>query len=190
MMRLVVGISGASGAIMGYRLLEELRKHDDVETHVVLSRSAERTFELETDIALNKVLEKADYVYENDDFGAKISSGSFVTSGMIVVPCSMKTLSAIAHGSDANLLIRAAGVCLKEERRVVLVAREMPLSTAYLRNMLLAKESGCSVLPPMLTFYNHADTLEMQVNHMIGKILMQFGIESSQFVPWKGGDSQ
>lgn len=188
-MKLIVGISGASGVVLGYRLLEELKRHDDIETHVVISCGAERNFDLETNIGPQQVYEAADFAYKNDDLGALIASGSFETSGMIVVPCSMKTLSGIANGYEDNLLIRAVDVCLKENRRVVLVPREMPLSTAHLRNMLLAKENGCSILPAMLTFYNQADTLEQQIDHIVGKVLMQFGIVTSSFCAWKAGGS-
>ena len=185
-MRLIVGISGASGVIVGYRLLQELRRHPDVETHLVLSGAAEKNFTLETSLTLQDVRDEADYIHDNKDLGALISSGSFKTDGMVIAPCSMKTLSGVAHGFDENLLIRAADVCLKEGRRVVLVPREMPLSMAHLRNLLLAKEGGCHIIPAMLTFYNQASTLEKQVDHLIGKILMQFDIEVSAFKPWAG----
>ena len=183
-MRLIVGISGASGAIMGYRLLQELNQVDECETHLVISDAAFRTFELETDLGVDKVIALADYYYDNHDLAATISSGSFVTDGMIVLPCSMKTLSGIVTGFTENLLIRAADVCLKEGRKLVLVPREMPLNTIHLRNMLAAAESGCRIIPPMLTFYNDLPTTEEQIQHVIGKILMQFGITSSKFKPW------
>lgn len=186
-MRIIIGISGASGVLVGYRLLQELQAHEDIETHLILSKDAIINFKLETDITFEDVKASADFIYENDNMGALISSGSFKTDGMIVVPCSMKTLSGIAHGFDTNLLIRSADVCLKEGRKVVLVPREMPLSTAHIRNLLLAKENGCCIMPAMLTFYNNADTLEKQVNHLVGKILMQFDIQSSNFKAWDGG---
>lgn len=185
-MRLIIGISGASGVVMGYRLLQELQKHDTIETHLIVSKSAQRTFELETDIEIARVLQTAEVAYRDDDLAAKVSSGSFVTAGMVVVPCSMKTLSGIAHGFDENLLIRAANVCLKEGRKVVLVPREMPLSAIHLRNLLNAKEGGCSILPPLLTFYHQAETLDAQIDHLVGKILMQFGVEASSFHAWGG----
>lgn len=186
-MKLIVGISGASGVIVGYRLLQELQHHDDVETHLIVSRSAARTFELETEVTLEQVAAAADVVYDDGDLGALVSSGSFVTAGMVVVPCSMKTLSGIAHAYDENLLVRAADVCLKEGRKVVLVPREMPLNTAHLRNLLDARENGCSIVPAMLTFYNRADTLELQIAHLVGKVLMQFGIATTSFKAWDGG---
>ena len=185
-MRLIVGISGASGVIIGYRLLQELQLHKDIESHLVVSESAEVNFGLETDISIAEVIAAADNVYENNNMGALISSGSFLTDGMVVAPCSMKTLSGIANGYDTNLLIRSANVCLKEGRKVVLVPREMPLNTAHLRNMLFAKENGCCILPAMLTFYNKSLTLEEQVTHLIGKILMQFGITPERFNAWTG----
>ncbi len=185
-MRLIVGISGASGVIMGYALLRELKQHPDIETHLVISEGATRNFAEETDISRADAEILADVVYDNQNMAAKISSGSFVTDGMAVVPCSMRTLSGIAHGYAENLLIRAADVCLKEGRKVVLVPREMPLSPLHLRNMQLAAEYGCRIVPPMLTFYNNARTLEEQVHHVLGKVLMQFGLEHKRFVPWRG----
>lgn len=187
-MRIIVGISGASGVLMGYRLLQELKRHPNVETYLVMTRGAERTFELETDINPDEVRAMADFCYDERDLAAKISSGSFVTDGMIVMPCSMKSLSAITHAYDANLLVRAADVCLKEGRRVVLVPRETPLGLAHLRNMVLARENGCTIMPPILTFYNQANTLEEQMSHMIGKVLLQFGLETLSFHPWEGAD--
>ena len=185
-MRLIVGISGASGVIMGYTLLRELKQHPDMEIHLVLSEGAVRNFQEETDLRREDVEKLADVVHDNRNLGATISSGSFVTDGMMVVPCSMRTLSGIAHGYAENLLIRAADVCLKEGRRVVLVPREMPVSLVHLRNMQLAAEYGCRIVPPMLTFYNKAGTLEEQVHHVLGKVLMQFGLEHAKFVPWRG----
>ena len=184
--RIIVGISGASGVLMGYELLKALRVQPNVETHLVVSPSAQRNFELETDLNMEQVYELAGHVYDDQDMSAAIASGSYQTDGMIVIPCSMKTLSAIAVGYSGNLLVRAADVCLKEGRRVVLVARETPLSKIHLRNMQLAAEAGCTILPPMLTFYNGADTLQKQMEHIIGKVLLQFQLSSGHFVPWSG----
>jgi 4-hydroxy-3-polyprenylbenzoate decarboxylase len=184
-MRLIIGISGASGVIMGYKLLQRLKTLGNCETHLIMSRNAAENFRCEANIAPSKVLGLADCSYDVGDMAARISSGSYRTDGMIVIPCSMKTLAAIANGLDLNLLIRAAGVCLKEGRKVVLVPREMPLSRPHIKNMLAASESGCVILPPFLTFYNNAGTLDEQVTHVIGKILMQFGIDLPEFVPWK-----
>jgi len=185
-MKLIVGISGASGVIMGYRLMQILRSMDDIETHLVMSDSAAKNFDYEVGLDINKVIELADNYHDVRNMAATISSGSFRTDGMIVLPCSMKSLAAIAMGMDLNLLIRAANVCLKEERRVVLVPREMPLGRAHLKNMLTANENGCIILPPMLTFYNMSLTSEQQIVHVIGKILMQFGLDLPQFLPWEG----
>lgn len=185
-MRLVVGISGASGVIMGYRLLQTLQQHQDIETHLVISEGAVKNFGLETDIKLDDVIKLAHHCHANNNMAASISSGSFVTDGMMIVPCSMKTLSGIANGYATNLLIRAADVCLKEGRKVVLVPREMPLSRVHLHNMQLAADYGCRIVPPMLTFYNHLESTEGQIQHVLGKVLMQFGIEHKAFVPWQG----
>ena len=183
--RLIVGISGASGVLLGYELLKTLREQVDAELHLVVSYGAKRNFELETSLKLEDVYALADHVHDDHNLAAVISSGSFVTSGMIVAPCSMKTLSGIANGYSDNLLVRAADVCLKEGRRVVLVPREMPLSRVHLRNLQSASDAGCAIVPPMLTFYNGAETLQGQMVHVIGKVLMQFGIESKQFKPWE-----
>lgn len=185
-MRLIVGISGASGAVLGYTLLQELRRQENMELHLVITKGAARTFELETDLRLEQVEALADFVYSEEDLAARISSGSFVTEGMIVAPCSMKTLAAIAGGYAGNLLVRAADICLKEGRKVVLVPREMPLSRIHLRNLSQAAQDGCVIVPPMLTFYNGENTLEGQMQHVIGKILMQFGLEHKKFRPWQG----
>lgn len=185
-MRLIVGISGASGVLMGYRMLQALRLQPDCEIHLVITEGAIENFSHETDLNIEDVVKLADYSYSNKNLAASISSGSFVTDGMMVVPCSMKTLSGIANGYADNLLIRAADVCLKEGRKVVLVPREMPLGRVHLHNMQLAAEYGCSIVPPMLTFYNHSDSLEAQIQHVLGKVLMQFGLQHQKFVPWQG----
>ncbi len=185
-MKLIVGISGASGVIMGYQLLKCLKELHVCETHLVISDEALNNFRLETTIDSHDVIALADYHYDNRDMAAKISSGSFKTDGMIVIPCSMKTLAAIACGYDVNLLIRAADVCIKENRKVVLVPREMPLGKTHLRNMLTAAEDGCVIIPPLLTFYHKSLTVEAQIDHIIGKILMQFNLDSPKFIPWEG----
>jgi 4-hydroxy-3-polyprenylbenzoate decarboxylase len=184
--RLIVGITGASGVILGYRLLQELRGIEEVETHLVLTEAAVRTLALETDIRAEELVATADYHYDNNDLAALISSGSFSTAGMIVAPCSMKTLSGIVSGFTTNLLIRAADVCLKEDRKLVLVPREMPLSKVHLKNLSAAADYGCRIIPPMLTFYNGPQTTEDHIQHVIGKVLMQFGLEHSKFKPWEG----
>lgn len=185
-MRIIVGISGATGVVMGYRLLEVLRRIPDCEIHLVISEGAVRNFELETDISLKKVKALAHFCHDNKNLAAAISSGSFATDGMIVLPCSMKSLSGIANGYASNLLVRAVDVCLKENRKVVLVPREMPLGKIHLKNMSIAADLGCCIVPPLLTFYNRPGTLEDQVNHIIGKILMQFGLNIKEFKAWGG----
>ena len=185
-MKIIVGITGATGAQMGYRFLSALKDFEHVETHLVISHGAEATFALETPYSLDEVRALADYSYDDRDLGAKISSGSFETDGMVVIPCSMKTLSAVACGYADNLVSRAADVCLKENRRVVLVPREMPLGKIHCKNLLSAAEAGCTIIPPMLTFYSDYPTVQDQVEHVIGKILMQFGLEYDRFKPWKG----
>ena len=165
-------------------MLAALREMPEVETHLVMTRGAEETFAYETEYAADEVRALADVAYDIDDMAAPIASGTFLTEGMIVLPCSMKTVAGIASGFSSNLLLRAADVCLKEGRRVVLSPREMPLSAIHLRNLKEVASAGCTIIPPMLTFYNHADTIERQVHHIIGKILLQFGIEYRGFRPW------
>ena len=184
-MRIVVGVSGATGVQMSYYLMKALKSIEDCEIHLVMSHGAKVNWELESDIPIEKLLEMADYIHDEHNMAADISSGSFVTDGMIVMPCSMKTLAGIAAGYSENLIVRAVDVCLKEGRKVVLVPREMPLGRIHLRNMKEAADMGCVMVPPMLTFYNGPKTIEDQVNHIVGKVLMQFGITYDKFVPWK-----
>ena len=185
-MRLIIGISGASGVIMGYELLKALQAVPDCEKHLVITEGASKNFACETNLAIDEITALADFHYDNKNMAASISSGSFRTDGMIVIPCSMKTVAGIAAGFAGNLLLRAADVCLKENRRVVIVPRETPLSRIHLRNMKEAADNGCTVIPPMLTFYNGSDSVEKQIHHIIGKIFMQFGIVYEKFTAWKG----
>lgn len=185
-MRLIIGISGASGVVLGYHMLKALKSYPEVETHLVISKGARVTFGLETDMKIEDVEALADVVHSNKNLAASISSGSFKTDGMIVIPCSMKTLAGIATGYTDNLLIRAADVCLKENRKVVLVPREMPLGKIHMRNLKEVSDLGCVIIPPMLTFYNNSLTIEEQINHIIGKILMQFGLDHKKFRAWEG----
>ena len=175
---------------IGQRLLELLWKMPEVETHLVISRAAERNFQLECGANAADVKALADHCYEPEDMSAAIASGSFITEGMIVAPCSMKALSAIAHGYADNLLVRAADVCLKEKRRVVLMPRETPLSLIHLRNLVTAAEAGCAIVPPMMTFYNHPEALPDQINHVVGKALMQFDLTPDCFRPWGGPQTE
>jgi len=184
-MRLIVGITGATGAIYGVRLLERLRTHG-VETHLVLSRWGARTLLHETPYTREQVEALAHTTYAPADMGAAISSGSFQTSGMIIAPCSAKTLAAIAHGYGDNLVHRAADVVLKERRKLVLVVREAPLSDIHLENMLKLSRMSAVILPPMPAFYNHPRTVDELVDHTVARMLDQFGIEIPGAVRWTG----
>lgn len=185
-MRIIVGISGATGVIMGYKLLQILKNVPDCEVHLILTEGAIRNFELETDINIDDIKALAHYCHDNNNLAATVASGSFKTEGMIILPCSMKSLSGIAHGYADNLLVRAVDVCLKENRKVVIAPREMPLGKIHLRNLSIAADLGCSIIPPMLTFYNAPDNLNDQIYHIIGKILMQFGLNFKEFKAWQG----
>lgn len=186
MKRIIIGVTGASGCILSYYLLQALKKNHEIETHLVMSKSAIMTLQDESGLSYQDISNCADYVHENTAMGASISSGSFQTDGMIVLPCSMKTLSGIANAYDENLIVRAADVCLKENRRVVLVPREMPFNSIHIRNLKLCSDAGYVIMPPVFTFYNHPKTMEDQINHFIGKVLMQFGIPFESFKPWSG----
>ncbi len=186
MKRLIIGLSGADGVSIGVRLLHILHGLPGVETHLVATPSAERNLLLEGCPPLAGLRELADFSYAADDMAAVIASGSFVTDGMIVVPCSMKTLAGIVSGYADNLLLRAADVCLKEGRKLVLVPRETPLSLVHLRNLKAAAEAGCAIVPPMLTFYGGADTIEKQIDHIIGKIFLRFGLSYKNGTSWDG----
>ncbi len=184
-MRVVVGMSGATGSIYGIRLLEELKKQG-VETHLVVSSWAEETIITETDYALDDVLGLADVVYQRNDLGATVSSGSFKHDGMVVVPCSMKTVAAISSGYSDNLLSRAADVTIKEKRKLILVTRESPLSAIHLRNMLSLAEQGVVIMPPMPAFYARPQSIEELVNQTVGRILDQFGLDNNLVKRWEG----
>lgn len=185
-MRIIVGVSGATGVIMSCYLLKALKDIEDCETHLVVTDCGKRNWELETDLPYQLLLDQADRYYDVHNLAAAISSGSYKTDGMIILPCSMKTLAGIVSGYTDNLLVRAADVCIKENRKVVLSAREMPFSKVHLHNMLAAADLGCTIIPPMLTFYNGPRSLDDQINHVVGKILMQFGLDHKSFVPWNG----
>jgi 4-hydroxy-3-polyprenylbenzoate decarboxylase len=183
MKRLVVGISGATGAIYGIRLLEFLSK-SDVETHLVISDSAEKTIRMETHWTLEQVKALATVTYSMEDVGGDISSGSFHTEGMVVIPCSIKSLSAIANSYNENLLIRAADVALKERRKLVLVVRETPLHRGHLSLMLNAADAGAVILPPIPAFYFLPKTLDDIINHTVGRALDVFNIDHGLFNRW------
>ena len=182
--RLVVGIAGSSAPQYGICLLRLLRQIACIETHLVLSTGAARTLQLEAGMSVQDVHALADVVYDPLDLAAPISSGSYLTMGMVVAPCSMKTLAAIAHGYSDGLLARAADVTLKERRRLVLVPRETPLSLIHLRNMVTVTEAGATVLPPVPAFYHQPRTIDDLISHTVGKILDQFGIEHRAFKRW------
>jgi len=181
--RLIVGISGASGVIYGVRLLQAL-KTLPVESHLVMTRTAEVTLAHETRMKIADVRRLADVTYPIGDLAAAISSGSFRTIGMIVAPCSMRSLGEIAHGISSNLLTRAADVVLKERRRLVLVARETPLHTIHLRNLVAVSELGAIVAPPMPAFYNKPKTLDDIINHTVGRILDLFDLDTGKVKRW------
>jgi 4-hydroxy-3-polyprenylbenzoate decarboxylase len=185
--RLVVGISGSSGAILGIRLLEMLRP-TEIETHLVVTPSARLTIPLETDWKVDDVLALADHVYRQQDIGAAIASGSFATLGMVVAPCSIKSLSAIANSYSADLLTRAADVTLKEGRPLVLVVRETPFHRGHLRLMTLAAEAGAVIFPPVPAFYPRPKSLDDVVNDLVGRILARLGIDNALYTEWKGLD--
>ncbi len=184
--RLVVGISGSSAPQLGYAVLQALRQIDAVETHLVISCGARRTIELELGVDLATVQRLADFVHEPDDLAAPISSGSFATLGMAVVPCSMGRLAAIANGTSDDLLARAADVCLKERRRLVLATREAPLNLIHIRNMEAATLAGATIFPPVLAFYHRPRSTAELVDQIAGRILDQFGLEHELFRRWSG----
>ncbi|QIQ20640.1 UbiX family flavin prenyltransferase [Zophobihabitans entericus] len=182
--RIIVGISGASGVLFAIRLLEILKQLDNIETHLVISNSAKRTIELETDYTLDYIHAQADVVYDINDIAASISSGSFPVYGMIVLPCSMKTLSGIANSYSDNLLIRAADVTLKERRPLILSVRETPLHLGHLRLMTAAAEIGAIIMPAVPAFYHTPKSINDMINQTLGRILDQFHIESSLYRKW------
>jgi polyprenyl P-hydroxybenzoate/phenylacrylic acid decarboxylase-like protein len=184
--RLVVGVSGASCAGLAIRLLEALRDQPGWETHLVVTASARRTLAHETGLPPGALEALASRTHDLEDIGASIASGTFRTEGMVVVPCSMKTVAGIAHGYAENLLLRAADVTLKERRKLVLLARETPLSLIHLRNLTALAEMGVVIMPPMLTGYNGAATVADLEDHLVGKILAEFGLEYARFRRWQG----
>jgi flavin prenyltransferase len=188
-MRLIVGISGATGAIYGVRFLEIL-KEKKIESHLIITPTSKEILLAETSYSVETVKKLASYVYEDDDLGASISSGSFRTDGMVVIPCSMKTLSGIAHSYNENLLTRAADVILKERRRLVLMVRETPLHEGHIELMLRASRMGAILFPPVPAFYHHPRTIADLINHTLGKILDLFEIDHHLFVRWGSPSGQ
>ena len=186
--RIVIGISGASGVIYGVRMLG-LLKEKDFETHLVLSEAGKKNIEIETSYKAEEVAAMASHVYDNKDVGAALASGSFLTEGMVVVPCTIKTLSGIANSYTDNLLVRAADVTLKEKRKLVLVVRETPLHKGHLRLMTMAADMGAHILPPVPSFYHQPKTIDDIIDQTIGKIFDYLGIKHDLFRRWGEGDS-
>ncbi len=182
---MIVGISGATGAIYGQRLLAALRALD-IETHLVVTKPGERTVAWETDVSVRDLRAMADFWYPDADIGAAIASGSFRTMGMIVAPCSVRSLAAIASGNTDGLLTRAADVCLKERRRVVLMFREAPLHAGHLRSMAQASENGAIVFPPVPAFYDRPASLEEMVDHTVGRVLDLYDLDAGLVRRWNG----
>ena len=188
--RLIVGMSGASGAPLTVELLRQLHdRHPEVETHLIVTRGGEMTLRQETGMALTELQVLATACHDNSNIGAAPASGSFKTMGMIVVPCSMKTVAGVVSGYSDNLLLRAADVCMKERRKLVLVAREAPLSTVHLRNLYEASQLGAVVLPPVLTYYNHPQSLEDCTRYTANRILAQFELDEDSY-QWEGMDEK
>ena len=187
-MRLIIGISGSSGVIYGIRMLEMLQKLDEVETHLVMSRYGRLNIELETDYQARDVEALADVVHNERNQAASISSGSFGVDGMIVAPCSMKTLSGIAHSYADSLLVRAADVCLKERKQLVLMPRETPLHTGHCKLLYEASQLGAIIAPPMPAFYTRPESLDDLVNHSVGRILDLFGLDTGSLKRWQGAN--
>ena len=185
-MRIIIGMSGASGAIYGIRLLEVLKASADVETHLILSEAAQVNIAVETDWSVAAVKELADVVHANKDIAASIASGSFRTAGMIVAPCSIKTLSAIANSYADSLLVRAADVVLKERRRLILVPRETPLHAGHCELMARAAHLGAIIAPPMPAHYIKPQSVDELVDHHVGRLLDLFGLESDLVKRWQG----
>ncbi len=183
--RLIVGMTGATGVVFGVRLLQALREAE-VETHLIVSKWAQRNLAHETGTELDTIRALADVCHAPGDMGATLSSGSFRTDGMVVIPCSVSTLAAIANGTASHLVHRAADVAMKEQRKLVLVVRETPFSTIHLENMLRLSRMGVTILPPVPAFYNHPETVADIVDHVVARVLDQFGISAGFAKRWDG----
>jgi 4-hydroxy-3-polyprenylbenzoate decarboxylase len=182
---IVIGISGASGVIYGIRLLEELNKNGDVTVHLIISEPAKQIISIETDYSFSDLESLADHTWKIDEFTAPVASGSHKTAGMVIVPCSMKTLSSIANGFSDTLIGRAADVCLKEDRRLVLVPRETPLSLIDLENMVKVRRSGAAVLPASPGLYPRPQTVDEMIDFVVGRVLDLLDIEHSLYKRWE-----
>ncbi len=185
-MVLIIGITGATGVIYGIRLLEMLSTKKDIETHLIISEAGEINIKYETTWKIKDIKALADFSYDINDVGARLASGSFRNDGMIVVPCTVKTMSALANSYTENLLIRAGDVTLKERRKLVLVVRETPLHVGHIRSMERLSEMGAIIMPPVPSFYHRPKTIEDIIDHTLGKILDIFGIEHNLFQRWAG----
>lgn len=185
--RLIVGIAGASGVIYGVRMLEVL-KNRGIETHLIISEAGKLNIKIETDYDVDEVLAMADFTYNNKQIAASVASGSFRTMGMVVAPCTVKTLSGIANSYNENLLIRAADVQLKEKRKLALMFRETPLHVGHLRLLTLAAEMGAHIVPPVPAFYHHPKTIDDIINQSVGKVLDYIGIEHDLFKRWDNSE--
>ena len=181
--RLIVGITGASGVIYGVRLLEVLNKRD-IEIHLIISDAGKLNIKIETKFGVDEIFAMADFIYTNEDIAAAVASGSFQTMGMVVAPCTVKTLSGIANSYNENLLIRAADVQLKEKRKLALLFRETPLHKGHLRLLTQAADMGAHIIPPVPSFYNHPVTINDIINQSVGKVLDYMGIEHDLFKRW------
>ena len=185
MKKIIIGITGSTGSILGIRLLEILGKLD-IETHLIVSKWGLQTLEYETNYTYDQIRGMADIFYGPGDMGAAVSSGSFMTEGMVVIPCSMSSLAAISNGQGTHLIHRAADVIIKEQRKLVLVARETPLNQIHLENMLKLARMGVSITPPMMAFYNHPEKIEAMIDHIVMRVLDQFDIKVDTVPRWEG----
>lgn len=188
--KIIIGISGASGTIYGIRLLEILKNHRDIETHLVMSNVAKEIIQYENDRNPSEILKLADKVYPIENLGAAIASGSFLTEGMIIAPCSIKSLSGIANSYNDNLLVRAADVCLKERRKLIMVVRETPLHLGHLELMTRVSRYGAVLLPPIPSFYHNPKTIDDIINQTVGKVLDNFGISHNIFKRWQSEEAR
>lgn len=182
--RLVIGISGASGIPIAIQLLREIEKIPQWESHLVMTRAAQATLKQESGIAVEELIKMSTHFYQLNEIGSNIASGTYETEGMVIVPCSMKTVAGIASGYSDNLLLRAADVTIKERRKLVLVARETPLSSIHLNNMLTLSNMGAIIMPPMQTYYNLPNNIDDMISHMVGKILDVYNIPYSRYKRW------
>ncbi len=185
-MRIIVGITGASGIVIAVELLQRLKQIEEVETHLIITDGGALTIRDETNFDIYSINRLADFVYNVHEMDASIASGSFQTDGMVIVPCTMKTIAGLASGYSDNLLLRAGDVCIKERRTLIIVPREMPFSRIHLRNMKELADLGVVVMPPVMTFYNTDMTLQSHINHVVNKILFQLKLPS-EIIEWNGG---